>query len=279
MNHPSTAKTTSNDDMQGGQNWPKSSGGCPQKRLFDCIITLLAAPLWLPVLAICAALILLLEGRPVFYVSRRQIGLGLVHPILKFRTMVRNADKILNRETVPVVGTRFLNIPGNSPVYTPIGRAIERLALTELPQLLRVVSGDMSLVGSRPLPVGVMNALRTKYAYADSRFLTKAGLTGPVQLVGRDTISDADRLAIEIEYCRIAASERYRMRLDLWLLIYTVLVVAIPGQLLTVAQVREKMYRLAKPRFRRAVAIAPLWWMVASWEAFHSVLSGSRDPV
>lgn len=257
-----------------GEQWPKPPSSRPQKRVFDCVVTLLAAPLWVPVLAVCAALILILEGRPVFYVSQRQIGVGLVRPILKFRTMVRNADKILNRDTVPVRGTRFLNIPGNSSVYTPIGRLIERLALTELPQLLNVLSGDMSLVGSRPLPSNVMNSLHATHDCVDSRFLTKAGLTGPVQLIGRDTISDADRLAIEIEYCRIASGEGYRMRLDLWLLIYTVLVVAAPGQLLTVAQVRQKMRRLASPRFResRAVGSMLLLCTIAGWSGLHAVL-------
>jgi lipopolysaccharide/colanic/teichoic acid biosynthesis glycosyltransferase len=231
------------------EHWRKTSIVSLQKRLFDCTITLVAAPVWVPVFAICVALILILEGRPVFYVSKRQIGVGLVRPILKFRTMVRNADQIINHDTVPIRDTIFLNIPSDSPVYTPIGRVIERLALTELPQLLHVLSGDMSLIGSRPLPASVFNALRTTYDYADSRFLTKTGLTGPVQLIGRESISDADRLAIEADYCRIAASYGYRMRLDLWLLFYTVFVAIVPGQLRTVAHIRQKMYSLAKPGF------------------------------
>ena len=219
-------------------------GSSGRKRLFDCALVALAAPAWLPVLGLCALLILLLEGRPVFYVSGRQIGPGRVHPIMKFRTMVRNADKLLNRDTVPVVGTAFLNIPREAAVYTPIGRLIERLALTELPQLLHVVSGTMSIVGSRPLPTRVMEVLSQEHPEAEERFLTKAGLTGPVQLVGRDLISDDDRLSLEIEYCRIASSPDYRMRLDLWLLAYTVYAVLVPGKLLSVLQVRRRMYGL-----------------------------------
>jgi lipopolysaccharide/colanic/teichoic acid biosynthesis glycosyltransferase len=204
-----------------------------RKRIFDCTVALLVAPCWLPVLAVCAGLILLLEGRPVFNVSQRQVGIGPVLRILKFRTTRRNADKILNRDAVP------------STVYTPIGRLIERLALTELPQLLHAVSGKMSLVGSRPLPTRVMDILRERYPEADNRFLGRAGLTGPVQLIRRDAITDTDRLALETEYSRIAAGDGYCMRLDFWLLLYTVLVVVIPGRLLTVEQVREKMFRLA----------------------------------
>ncbi len=216
-----------------------------RKRLFDCAVTLLAAPFWMPVLAISALLILLLEGRPVFYVSRRQTGPGTIQSILKFRTMQRNADKLLNRDTVPVEGTGFLNIPRSSPVYTPIGRLIELLALTELPQLLHVLTGRMTLIGCRPLPARVMDVLRANHPDADERFRTPAGLTGPVQLVGRDSITDADRLALEAEYSRIASSGRYRMLLDLWLLAHTVIVVIFPDRLLTVPEVRARMQRLA----------------------------------
>ena len=255
--------------VHASQCQPASLRGNWRKRLFDCTVTLLVAPLWMPVLAVCAALILLLEGRPVFYVSQRQIGIGVVRSVLKFRTMQRNADKILNRDTVPVIKTGFLNIPRDSAVYTPIGRLIERLALTELPQLLHVLSGRMSLIGSRPLPERVMEVLRATYPDADDRFLTKAGLTGPVQLIGRDSITDADRLALEIEYCQMAAGRGYRVRLDLWLLLYTVLVVIVPGRLLTVAKVRNKMCALAGPTswVGRLVGIVVSASLVGAWEA------------
>jgi exopolysaccharide production protein ExoY len=201
-----------------------------KKRVFDCTIAIVTAPVWLPVLAICALLILVLEGRPIFYVSQRQIGPGRVRPVLKFRTMHRNADKLFNRDSIPVTDTRFLNVPREAAVYTGIGRVIERLALTEIPQLLHVVTGDMSLIGSRPLPVRVM----------------EMGLTGPVQLVGRDHISDADRLLLEIDYCRIATSADYRIRLDLWLLYYTVAAVIGARDLLSPAAVRAHMHRLVR---------------------------------
>jgi exopolysaccharide production protein ExoY len=215
-----------------------------KKRIFDYAVVLSVAPFWLPVLAVCAGLILLLEGRPVFYVSQRQVGRGKLGSILKFRTMQRNADKILNRDTVPVVHTVFLNIPRDSSVYTPVGRIIERLALTELPQLLHVLSGQMSLIGSRPLPKRVMDILRSRHSVTEDRFLTQGGLTGPVQLVGRDAISDAERLGLEADYCRIAASDAYRMRLDVWLLLYTVVVVIAPRRLMTAGEVRNKMYQI-----------------------------------
>ncbi len=195
------------------------------KRVFDLVVVMLAAIVWLPVLATAAALILISSGRPVFYRSRRLVSSGEATSIVKFRTMVKNADKLVNRDTVPVTTTRFLNIPPSSPLYTRAGRFLERCGLTEIPQLLHVLRGDMSIVGNRPLPVNVMQCLNEEYSYASDRFLTPAGLTGPAQLVGRDSLTDSERLRIEGAYCH-AALGGYRLRLDFMILLSTVLIVA-----------------------------------------------------
>lgn len=217
-----------------------------KKRIFDCMLTLLAAPAWVPVLLMCALAVLVLDGRPLFYVSNRQVAASRSQPVIKFRTMRRGADKLVNRDTVAVNGTRFLNIPFNSDIYTPVGRQFEQMALTELPQLLHVLGGSMSLVGNRPLPGRVMDVLREANPEVDDRFLSRAGLVGPVQLVGRDNLTDADRLSLEIQYCRIAASEAYTVALDFWLLYYTVYVVLSGGRTFSVEWVRSMMHRSAK---------------------------------
>ncbi|HEY1261608.1 MAG TPA: sugar transferase [Stellaceae bacterium] len=201
-----------------------------RKRLFDCAVTNLAAPLWVPLLLVCALVILIADGRPIFYISLRQTARAHTRRVFKFRTMRRDADKIANRDTVPISGRRFLNISSNSPLYTSVGRLIERLGLTELPQLLHVLSGHMSLVGNRPLPDRVMEVLRQAHPNVDERFLTKAGLVGPVQLVGRDNLTDAERLWLEAQYCRLAASEDYTLKLDFWLLCYTLFVLLSRGR-------------------------------------------------
>ena len=126
----------------------------------------------------------------------RRVSTADLMRVVKFRTMVKNADKIANRDTLPVDQVRFLNIPPDSPLYTRAGRLLERCGITELPQFVHVLSGRMSIVGNRPLPDNVMDCLREEYPYADDRFLTRAGLTGPAQLVGRDALTDDERLRL-----------------------------------------------------------------------------------
>lgn len=195
-----------------------------RKRALDLGLTVVGAVAWVPVLLVAATMILLSTGRPVLYRSNRRVSTEQAMKVVKFRTMVKNADKIANRTTIPVGNVRFLNIPPDSPLYTRVGRLLEKCGITELPQFVHVLRGEMSIVGNRPLPDNVMNCLREEFDYADDRFLTKAGLTGPAQLVGRDALSDDERLRLESAYCR-AALHSYTWRLDISILLYTVLIV------------------------------------------------------
>src|SRR5687767_7862288 len=121
--------------------------GMTAKRSFDLFVTILASVAWIPALLLTALVVLIREGRPIFYVSPRIVGPGKTRRVVKFRTMVRDAERVYNRSTVPVAndGVRFLNLPPDSPLYTSTGRLIERIAFTELPQLLLVLRGHMSL--------------------------------------------------------------------------------------------------------------------------------------
>lgn len=198
------------------------SNGMPRmKRAFDLVVGLSMALALLPILAVSAICLLVSEGRPVLYVSRRRVDQGPAQKIVKFRTMRRDADRIANRDTVPVNRTRFLNLPHDSPLYTPIGRFMERAMLTEMPQLLHVLQGRLSLIGNRPLPDNVVLSLSEAFPQTERRFLVRCGLTGPVQLVGRDNLSDAARLEIEIAYCE-AVLRSYSVTLDFLILFYTV---------------------------------------------------------
>ncbi|MGK7863231.1 sugar transferase [Falsiroseomonas sp. E2-1-a4] len=193
-----------------------------RKRAFDLVVGLGMLIWLLPFLLVLGLGLLIMEGRPVLYVSRRRVGPGPALPIAKFRTMRRDADRIANRETIPVATTRFLNLPSSSPLYTPMGRLIERAMLTEMPQLAHVLLGHLSLIGNRPLPENVVASLLEVFPHAERRFALPCGLTGPVQLVGRDSLSDAERLELEIAYCE-AVTHFYSVELDLRILAYTVL--------------------------------------------------------
>jgi lipopolysaccharide/colanic/teichoic acid biosynthesis glycosyltransferase len=220
------------------------------KRFFDLSVTLLAAITWVPAILLCMAAIWILDGRPIFYVSTRRVFRKESIRLVKFRTMRRDAERIANRETVPVQGTRFLNIEKDSPLYTPIGRFIESCTFTELPQLFHVLAGRMSVVGNRPLPENVIAAIREAIPWCEDRFETPAGLTGPIQLAGRERLSDAQRIVLESSYCHVARSS-YSMWLDFLILFYTVLVVTSLHRPFSFAEIRQLI-----ARFDRAKVLA-----------------------
>jgi lipopolysaccharide/colanic/teichoic acid biosynthesis glycosyltransferase len=193
-----------------------------KKRVFDVTFCILASVVWVPVALLCAAAILLTDGRPIFYISTRRVFGSESCRIFKFRTMIVGADKIANRDTVPIGKVRFLNITPDSPLYTKVGRIIERYHLTEIPQFINVLRGDMTLVGNRPLPERVVTALSEAYPWAESRFQTPGGMTGPIQLIGRDRLSDETRLHLEIAYSETCLKS-YSWRLDLEILMSTLL--------------------------------------------------------
>ena len=224
-----------------------------RKRLLDLTLIALTAVVWVPVLLIASLAVLISEGRPVYYRSNRRVSVDRVMKVVKFRTMVRNADKLVNRDTVPVEGqVRFLNIPPDSPLYTKIGSMLERFGLTEIPQLVHVITGRMSLIGNRPLPDNVQNLLREEYPHADDRFLTPSGLTGPAQLVGRQALTDDERLTIETAYCR-AALRGYSFRLDLSILVSTVLIVLHLKKPMTYLEVEAMINRRSRVRSQTIV--------------------------
>jgi lipopolysaccharide/colanic/teichoic acid biosynthesis glycosyltransferase len=225
------------------------------KRVFDVVITGLAAVIWVPVLLLSGLAVLVLSGRPVLYRSMRRVSTDDVLRIVKFRTMVKNAEALVNRTTVPIQNdVRFLNIAPDSPLYTRIGRLLERCGITEIPQLVHVLRGQMSIVGNRPLPENVVNALRAEYPTADDRFLTKSGLTGPAQLVGRAALTDLERQPLEGAYCR-ACVRRYSIWLDVSILVATVMIVIGVKKAYTYQGVLDLMDRRSRSSRRTIVTV------------------------
>lgn len=193
-----------------------------KKRMFDLSVVLGGAIVWMPAVAACALTLLMLNGRPVFYPSFRHVSRDQIIRVFKFRTMLKDADRFINRETVPITSQRFLNIPIDSPAYTRAGRVVERIHFTELPQFFHVLRGTMSIVGSRPLPANVFQALVRDYPNAGARFDSPAGMTGLAQLIGREHVSDEDRLSLESTYCEVCLT-KYSPLMDLEILAKTLL--------------------------------------------------------
>jgi lipopolysaccharide/colanic/teichoic acid biosynthesis glycosyltransferase len=169
------------------------------KRTFDILVSALA----LVVLAIPLAVIALLVWRedrsaPIFFRQRRT-GLGGKHVhILKFRTMVKNADELKEQlrehSLVPWPDFRM----NDDPRVTRIGRFLRKASLDELPQFFNVLRGDMSLVGPRPTSFDYS----TYDLWQTGRLDFRPGLTGPWQVWGRDSMDFEERCRLEISFFR-----------------------------------------------------------------------------
>lgn len=159
----------------------------PVKRLFDLIWALGALVVLAPVMALAALAGLVDDGWPVIYVQDRVGRHGKVFSFFKFRTMVRNAEKI---------GAGW-EVQAEDPRITRTGRVLRRWSLDELPQLWNVLRGDMSIVGPRPtLPYQVARYTRRQRR----RLEVRPGLTGLAQISGRNLLPWAERIELDIRY-------------------------------------------------------------------------------
>jgi exopolysaccharide biosynthesis polyprenyl glycosylphosphotransferase len=167
------------------------------KRGMDVVIAGLLLALLSPLLLAVAALILIDSGPPVFFRQRRAGKEGEPFTMLKFRTMVRDADARRGE----LVDLSKLDEPAykirNDPRVTRAGRFLRRASLDELPQLINVLRGDMSLVGPRPEEEAVVALYDERQRI---RLGVKPGLTGPMQVYGRGDLTFEERLAIERDY-------------------------------------------------------------------------------
>lgn len=167
------------------------------KRAMDVGISALILLLLSPLLALIALTILLDSGRPVLFRQRRIGEAGRPFSMVKFRTMVTDAEQRLPE----LVDLDQLDEPAfkirNDPRVTRIGRPLRRSSLDELPQLFNVLRGEMSLVGPRPEEEAVV-ALYDERQRA--RLAVKPGVTGPMQVYGRSDLTFEERLAMERDY-------------------------------------------------------------------------------
>lgn len=177
------------------------------KRAFDFIVSLLLLTVALPVFLLTMLLVRLSSKGPVFYIQDR-VGLdGKVFRLIKFRTMRIGAEAA----TGPVWAKK------NDPRATPVGRILRRISIDELPQLINVVRGEMSLVGPRPERPAFVEQFKSGVPRYLDRHRVKAGVTGWAQVSGlRQNASIAERTKYDIYYI-----ENWSLVLDLKILIQT----------------------------------------------------------
>lgn len=176
------------------------------KRLIDLVTATICLVLLAPIFAAIAVAVALDSAGPVFFVQQRVGQGGRLFRMLKFRTMLRGAEEIGSGLYVGIHDSRI----------TRVGRFLRRFSLDELPQLVHVLSGRMSLVGPRPaLPY----QLQYYSARSVRRFLMPPGITGWSQVNGRNLISWPERLEKDVWYV-----ENFSLALDLHILMRTPLV-------------------------------------------------------
>jgi exopolysaccharide biosynthesis polyprenyl glycosylphosphotransferase len=167
------------------------------KRAMDVVVSGALLALLSPLLALVAVAILLDTGRPVFFRQRRAGRDGEPFTMLKFRTMVVDAEERLSE----LVDLAKLDQPAfkipDDPRITRTGRRLRRTSVDELPQLINVLRGDMSLVGPRPEEESVVALYDERQR---GRLAIKPGLTGPMQVYGRSDLTFEERLAMERDY-------------------------------------------------------------------------------
>jgi lipopolysaccharide/colanic/teichoic acid biosynthesis glycosyltransferase len=202
------------------------------KRVMDVVISLVVLAFALPAMVVIAAAIKLETKGPVVFSqervgTRRRTWRGrtfwepVVFRVHKFRSMVDGADPTIHEAHVKAYVEGQLDLNGADRTFklledarvTRVGRFLRRISLDELPQLINVLKGEMSLVGPRPLPV--YEVARHPSAYR-ARLATLPGLTGPWQVSGRCELNFEKMMSLDLDYVA-----RQTLRLDLKLLAQT----------------------------------------------------------
>ena len=198
----------------GAREW----GPLAVKRVLDIVISSVLLVLLAPLFGIVALLIWATSPGPILYLQER-IGLNKRRFLIcKFRTMVPNAEKLLHRlEKLNEVSGPVFKIK-NDPRITPLGRTLRRTSIDELPQLLNVLRGDMSLVGPRPLPLRDYEGFDQDWQCR--RFSVRPGITCLWQVSGRSSLPFEQWMELDLQYM-----DEWSLWLDLKILARTIPVV------------------------------------------------------
>ena len=154
------------------------------KRVLDLFLLLASSPIWVPAFCLVAILVRINLGSPIFFRQERAGFGGAPFQILKFRTMMESRDK--NGELLP-----------DAERLTTFGKWIRSASLDELPGLINVIRGEMSLVGPRPLPFRYLDRYTPEQ---NRRHEVPPGVTGWAQINGRNAISWEERFELDVWY-------------------------------------------------------------------------------
>lgn len=176
------------------------------KRIEDVVFASLMLILFLPVFLSAAISIKCTDGGPIFYKQERLTKDGRIFMILKFRTMIVDAEKISG----PVLASE------KDPRILPIGKLLRMTRMDELPQILNILKGEMSLVGPRPERPELAAEIERNIPEFSYRLKVKAGLTGYAQVYGKYNTTSYDKLKLDLMYIR-----KYSLLLDLKLIMMT----------------------------------------------------------
>lgn len=187
-------------DVTVGVPIARVSGRVFTKRALEFVIALVATTIAFPLMLAAAVAIALTSRGPVLFQHER-IGIGgRPFTMYKFRTMTRGTHEVVVRSENlrQVYRENGFKLPSDDPRITRIGRLLRSTSIDELPQLLNVIRGDMSLVGIRPIERAQLDQrpCRVQSVYRSMR----PGITGLWQTSGRSTLSIDERDALDIEY-------------------------------------------------------------------------------
>jgi len=193
---------------------PSHSGYDLAKRFLDIVIALVGLVAGSPVLAICAVLIRLDGPGPIIH-KRVVVGRGgRVFRAYKLRTMIADADRYLEEHRELLAAFDEAYKLKEDPRVTRVGKWLRKLSLDELPQLLNVLRGEMSLVGPRM----IVPAELQKYGVHREKLLTvKPGLTGLWQVAGRQRVRYVERIRLDMDYI-----DRRSLWVDLKIMVQTI---------------------------------------------------------
>ena len=179
-------------------------------RLFDIFVSLVIILFVITLILPIVLVKLIVDGSPIFYISKRVGMFGHKITIYKFRTMINDSQKIESYIKNIANNKIYQRIPLTAEIYTGIGRWFERLQLVELPQLFNVLRGNMSLVGNRPLPKHVHLQLIGTFneKMINDRMGILPGMTGVSQIIGKYKLNDQERLEFEVNYVEFRMKSR-----------------------------------------------------------------------